>query len=144
MPFSLTGMLGFYVRGGANASAAELGELEIQFEGSSPGRHAITCSLSLAEILASQEGGNAAAAAALLDGMAAGRWAAVKSPLAAFAPPAAAAAPDAGAADAAAAGASPFRADRLTIGVCLQRLERCSDASGVLELCVDKMVIVGG
>lgn len=142
MPFPLTGMLGFYVRGAANASAAQLGELEIQMEGSSPGRYTYTRSLSLADILSAQAGGSAAAAAQVLDGMASGRWTAVKTPLAAFAPPAAAA--DAGAADGAAAGASPFRADRLTIGVCLQRLDRCSAASGVLELCLDKLVLVGG
>ena len=39
-------------------------------------------------------------------------------------------------------GSTPFRADRLTMGLCLQRLDGCSAATPNLDLCLDKLVIV--
>lgn len=94
-----------------------------QFESSSPSRYAITRSITLAEALAAQavaEGRPAAAAEAQLAGIAAGEWVPVKVPLAAF------------------EGQPGFKADRWTLGSCLQRLEGCSSAAPALELCLDQ------
>ncbi|PSC71533.1 E3 ubiquitin-ligase HECW2 [Micractinium conductrix] len=144
MPFGLDAgaLLGFYIRASnssaaassAAAPAAQLGALELQFESSQPARYTITPSLTLKEIFEAQAAADPSSppAADLLAGAAAGRWTAVKVPLAAFAPTGA----DGGAA---------FRADRLTLGLCLQRLDGCSAAATPnLEACLDKMVVVSG
>lgn len=59
--------------------------------------------------------------------MAAGRWVPVKVPLSAFRLEKQ---PD-------------FKANRLTIGQCLQRLDGCSAGQPALDLCLDKVVLVG-
>lgn len=160
VPFAIEGALGFYIRGNGNTAPAALGGLEmqvgggglrlpcrcplpflsrslhppqpclplpptspLQFESSSPSRYAITRSITLAEALAAQavaEGRPATDANAQLAGIAAGQWTAVKVPLAAF------------------EGQPGFKADRWTLGSCLQRLEGCSSAAPALELCLDQ------
>ncbi|PRW55888.1 hypothetical protein C2E21_5030 [Chlorella sorokiniana] len=127
VPFSLEGALGFYIRGNGNSSAAQLGSLEMQFESSSPSRYAITRSSTLAEALAAQavaEGAPASTADALLAGIAAGQWTPVKVPLAAF------------------EAQAGFKADRWTLGSCLQRLDGCSSAAPAAEVCLDQIVTV--
>ena len=151
VPFTLGGsVLGMYMRGTANANAtdpaslasaeAALGALELQLESSSPGRYAITRSRTVAEMLRSQAASEgamdpAAIAAELLAAMAAGRWTPVKAPLSDFVP-------EAAPTDGAAAGAAPFRADRLSIGRCLQRLDACSSQDRPLDVCIDRLVLV--
>ncbi|KAI7846475.1 hypothetical protein COHA_000010 [Chlorella ohadii] len=128
VPFSLDGALGFYIRGNGNSSAAQLGSLEIQFESSSPRRYSITRSITLAEALAAQavaEGAPASTGDALLAGIAAGQWTPVKVPLAAFGE-----------------GQPGFKADRWTLGSCLQRLEGCSSAAPAIDVCLDQIVTV--
>lgn len=128
MPFALEGgVMGFYLRGDSNATdpasaaaaAASLGALELQFESSQPSRYSITRSVVLEDLL-----GPADLAAA-----AAGGWVPVKAPLSAFA-------------QQQADGEAPFKADRLTVGLCLQRVEGCSAGAPPLGVCLDKLVIV--
>ncbi len=128
MPFALEGgVLGFYLRGNTNGSdpaalasaASSLGALELQFESSQPSKYSITRSVTLGDLL-----GPADLAAA-----AAGGWVAVKAPLSAFA-------------QQQAEGDAPFKADRLTVGLCLQRVEGCTAGGPSLGVCLDKLVIV--
>jgi hypothetical protein len=150
MPFEMQdGVLGFYIRGNggnggssnasASASAAAapgLGRLELQLESSSPSRYSITRSLSLAEVLEAQAAaGGSTSAADLLAAIQGGSWTPVKVQMSAFAVPGS----TAGGGQESAA----FRADRLTMGSCLQRLEGCSPAATPnLDFCLDKLVIV--
>lgn len=126
MPFSLEGgVLGFYLRGDSNSSAAavaaaaSLGALELQFESSQPSRYSITRSVALGDLMSAED----------LAAAAAGGWTPVKAPLSAFAQPQ----PE---------GEAPFKADRLTLGLCLQRMDGCSASTPALGLCLDKLVIV--
>lgn len=112
----------------------------LQFESSSPSRYAITRSVTLAEALAAQAAAGGPAADEALAGIAAGTWTAVKLPLADFARPDGALAGGSGGSGAVAAGS--FRADRLTIGLCLQRLDGCGQDTPSLSFCLDKLVIV--
>lgn len=167
-PFPLEGALEFFIRG-SNTTAEALGSLELQvgngaaggrtqgvqrhlrapwppltppacplrpaslqFESSAPSRYSITRSLPLAELLAAQaaEGGSASADQ-LLVAMAAGQWTGVKVPLASFAPPHQG------------TDAAVFRADRLTVGLCLQRLDGCSAATPAVEFCLQQVQLTG-
>jgi hypothetical protein len=148
MPFEMeNGVLGFYIRGnggnGGNsnasasaAAAAGLGRLELQLESSSPSRYSITRSLTLAEVLEAQAAaGGSTSAADLLAAIQAGSWTPVKVQMSAFAVP--------GSAAGSSQEGAAFRADRLTMGSCLQRLEGCSPtATPNLDFCLDKLVIV--
>jgi len=58
----------------------------------------------------------------LLAGIAAGQWTPVKVPLAAFGE-----------------GQPGFKADRWTLGSCLQRLEGCSSAAPAIDVCLDQV-----
>lgn len=132
MPFDLAGSaLGLYIRGGGSSSAAELGKLELQFELSSPSRYAITQSLTLEQLLQAQAAAGGGSAAQLLNNIAAGGWVALKADLAAFA------ANPAGGTD-----AGGFKADRLTIGSCVQRLDGCGADQPPINFCLDRMVLV--
>lgn len=98
-----------------------------QFESSSPSRYAITRSITLADALAAQavaEGAPASTADALLAGIAAGQWTPVKVPLAAF------------------EAQAGFKADRWTLGSCLQRVDGCSSAAPAIDVCLDQIVTV--
>ncbi|KAL4457715.1 hypothetical protein ABPG75_012580 [Micractinium tetrahymenae] len=129
MPFALEGgVLGFYLRANSNSTAtadaaagaaASLGALELQFESSQPSRYSITHSVSLGDLLSPAD----------LVAAAAGEWVAVKAPLSAFA-------------QQQAEGDAPFKADRLTVGLCLQRMDGCSAGMPALDVCLDKLVIV--
>ena len=134
VPITLgSGTLGFYVRGDAgngSSSPGRLGDLEIQWESSSPGgEYAITPSVTLAELLEQQAGGSSSDANATLAAIEGGQWTAVKAPLASFA-------------GSQGSAAGTFRADRLTMGYCLQRLEGCSSTMPSLQFCLDKILIV--
>jgi hypothetical protein len=123
-----------YIRGGGASTGAALGKLELQFELSSPSRYAITRSLTLEQLVQAQAAADGGGAAQLLNNIAAGVWVALKMDLGAFA------ADPAGGQD---AGAAPgFKADRLTIGSCLQRLDGCGADQPPLDFCLDKMVLV--
>lgn len=110
----------------------------MQFEGSALGGHSITPSITLRELLAAQAAAdrNAAPADAALAAIASGKWTPVKAPLATFAP-----LPHPSAEAAGVAGAS-FKADRLTIGACIQRLDGCSATMPPMDLCLDKLLLV--
>ena len=99
-----------------------------QFEGSAPGAHSITASLTLRELLAGPQGVDAAAADAALAAAARGEWVPVKASLLQFAQ----GGPQ----------GSGFKADRLTIGWCVQRLEGCAAGAPPVELCLDKIALV--
>jgi hypothetical protein len=117
MAFNLDGsVLGMYIRGSGYTTAAALGTLEFQLESSSPSRYAITASLTLAQILEVQAAAEGSNAAQLLAGIAAGNWVPVKVNLSSFTQLAPNGSPD----NAPGIGGAPFKADRLTIGSCLQ------------------------
>lgn len=103
---------------------APLRPITPQFESSSPSRYSITRSITLGEALAAQavaEGALASTGEALLAGIAAGQWTPVKVPLAAF------------------EAQAGFKADRWTLGSCLQRLEGCSSAAPAIDVCLDQV-----
>ena len=105
----------------------------MQWESSSPGgEYSITPRVTLAEILDQQQAGGGSDANATLAAIENGQWTAVKIPLTSFA--------------GSQGSAGTFRADRLTIGFCLQRLDGCSGGTSSsmpsLHFCLDKILIV--
>jgi hypothetical protein len=127
--FSLDGsVLGFYVRAdGNNITAPQMGQLQIQLESSSPSRYVVTRSIMLTDILQAAEGDGAAEQ---LAAVASGSWAPIKVDLSSFLQDAAANVP------------GSFKADRLTMGLCLQQADGCLPDGPALSFCLDKIVIV--
>lgn len=131
IPFALDATLGFFMRGSGNTSAAALSSLELQFENSSPTRgYTITRTLSLGQVLEGQAG-EGKSKDGLLAAIAAGSWTPVKVSMRDFLP-------DASAQDAGGA----HKADRLTIGSCLQNMAGCSSDTPNLDFCADRIVMV--
>lgn len=135
VPFSVDGSaLGFYIRGSADTSAAALGSLEmqvggwrrteggtgpsnvghqvcfiaVQLESATPSRYAVTPALSLSLLLQAQAAADGGSGEQLLADVAGGAWVPVKIPLSQFLP------------TSAQQRGGSFKADRITLGSCLQ------------------------
>lgn len=137
VPFSLNGILGFYIKGGAGADSAadnsssaalgfDVGDLELQFESSSPSAYTISKSITLREVLEGRAAVDGTDAEAELRSIERGEWNAIKVDMKKFT-----------------LGNPGARYDRLTLGSCIQNLDSCTgEAPPELQICLDKMVMV--
>lgn len=137
MPFALQGaVLALELAGNGSASTG-LGALQLQFESSAPASYSLSRPFSLRQLLAAAAGGSSGngstgpdAALAAIQG---GQWWKLTAALDGFVP----------GGDGGSGGA--WRADRITLGSCLQPGEEGCDpgsAPPAVGLCLDRMVIV--